>query len=268
MSVKFRSEKVSEHIIRISDGSGVCEYLITGKNKALLVDTGYGIGDLKGFVDTLTDKPVVVYITHGHVDHAAGSYQFDEVHISEYDLGLLGKQCSLEFRKQIINHNLPDLEDSDFQPVRTQPYMGIKDKEIVDLGDVHVLMIHVPGHTHGTFVPLILEDRVVIFGDATGVGTLINLEHSTSASTYLESLRYLKTFESLYDTVLRQHGTCVSEKKILDENIENCELILESKDAHIPVMAQGLQCWWARERDPETGMRTDGKEGNICYREI
>lgn len=268
MTIQFNSERITDHILRIGEGSGVWEYLIVGSEKALLIDTGYGIGDLRSYVESLTDKPLAVYITHGHVDHAAGAGQFDEVHISEYDLGLLERQCSLEFRKKIISHGMPDLDDSDFLPARTEPYLGISDKELIDLGGVHVLMIHVPGHTRGTFVPLVLEDRAVIFGDASGVGTLINLEHSTSVTEYLKSLKYLKSYESLYDLVLRQHGTCWSEKKLLDENIENCELIIAGKDAHIPTVSMGLECWWARERDPKTGMRTDGKEGNICYRVI
>ena len=40
-----------------------------GKRKALLIDGLSGVGSLKAFVQELTDLPVEVVITHGHVDH-------------------------------------------------------------------------------------------------------------------------------------------------------------------------------------------------------
>ena len=60
--VQFESEKISPAITRIKDGSDVCEYLIEGSERAALIDTGYGIGDLKGFVETLTEKPYDVFM--------------------------------------------------------------------------------------------------------------------------------------------------------------------------------------------------------------
>ena len=88
MSVGFRSEKVTEHIIRIEDGTDVCEYLITGEERALLIDTGYGIGDLRGYVESLSPLPLSVYITHGHVDHASGAGQFSDLHMDSADFAL------------------------------------------------------------------------------------------------------------------------------------------------------------------------------------
>ena len=265
MSVRFECERITDHILRIKDGGDVCEYLVTGNKAAMLIDTGYGVGDLKGFIGSICDLPLKVYITHCHVDHAGGAYPFEEVHMSHLELPLLERQTSLQFRKQMLSRR-KEIEEKDYLPQRTEGFIDIKDQELVDLGDVHVLMVHVPGHTQGSFVPIILEDRAAMFGDASGVGTLINLDGSASVEEYHESLKNLKTYESLYDIILRQHGTCTSSMKLLDENIENCELILAGKDDHIPTLFMGRNCFWARERD-ENGGRVDGKEGNICYSE-
>jgi len=54
-------------------------YLLEGSNKALLIDTGYGAGNLKDFVSSLTDKDVLVVNTHYHPDHSAGNGEFEEV---------------------------------------------------------------------------------------------------------------------------------------------------------------------------------------------
>ena len=50
-------------------------YLLIGNERALLIDSGYGKIDLKGIVARLTDKPVTLMLTHGHLDHASGRLQ-------------------------------------------------------------------------------------------------------------------------------------------------------------------------------------------------
>ena len=53
-------------------------YLLEGSEKALLLDTGYGAGNLRAFVEQLTDKPVIVANTHYHPDHAGGNGEFEK----------------------------------------------------------------------------------------------------------------------------------------------------------------------------------------------
>lgn len=263
--ITFTSEKVSPHVTRIMDGTNVCEYLIEGTERAALIDTGYGVGDLKGFVEQLTDKPYDVFITHGHVDHAAGAGQFPKVYMNLADVELEKVHCAVEFRKERIQTGPGvHLEDSDFLPQRTEPFTDLPDNLTVDLGGATLVFIHVPGHTHGMIVPILKEDRIAFFGDACGVGTLICLPGSTTIEEYLKGLRKLQTFEPLYDTVLRQHGTCRSTKRLLEDNIENCELILRGEDDHVEHDFRGTLCCWAREQD-EQGGRKDGREGNIRY---
>lgn len=52
-------------------------YLVEGKEKAAVIDTGAGFGNLKHVIETLTDLPYVVLNTHGHVDHAGGNHAFE-----------------------------------------------------------------------------------------------------------------------------------------------------------------------------------------------
>lgn len=58
-------------------------YLLEGDEKALLIDTGYGVGNLRAYVENLTDKPIVVANTHYHPDHAAGNGEFEQVYMSK-----------------------------------------------------------------------------------------------------------------------------------------------------------------------------------------
>ena len=68
------------------DGKGdVWMYLTVGPERAMLIDTAYGLGDLKGLVDEITGgKPILVVNTHDHYDHAYGNCRFDKVYCHEY----------------------------------------------------------------------------------------------------------------------------------------------------------------------------------------
>ena len=58
----------------------VISYLILGDKRALLFDTGIGVGDMKKLVSNLTDLPVTVLNSHTHYDHVGGNYAFDDVY--------------------------------------------------------------------------------------------------------------------------------------------------------------------------------------------
>ena len=90
-----------------------------------------------------------------------------------------------------------------------------------------------------------------------------------------EDLRVKKTitgiktaFEALicekeYDRIYRNHGTCTNDKKLLDNVLECCNLILAKEDDQCPVEMYGRTLYAARSA--VDGIRIDGKEGNIIY---
>lgn len=162
------------------------------------------------------------------------------------------------------SHYSITVDDENFIPTYTGKIKEIHDGDIFDAGGVHIQMILVKGHTPGIMCPLIQEDRIIIFGDACGVGVLLFDEYSSTVSEYKKSLEHLKEFEDQYDTVYRNHGTFKSPKKLL-ENVIDCCLILEGKDDHVPVSFHGTELY-ACHRLKENGQgRLDGKEGNILY---
>lgn len=72
MTNYYQVEKVNQHVLAIKSLGGEFVYLILGKKRALLIDTCVGIGHLRQFVESLTDLPITVALSHGHVDHAMG----------------------------------------------------------------------------------------------------------------------------------------------------------------------------------------------------
>lgn len=259
----FTSEPVSTHLTRIVAPCGVCMYLVQGSERAALLDTGFGFGDLKGYVETLTSKPYVVLLSHGHMDHAGGAGQFDEVYLNEQDWALEKWHSTRERRIWDVRHGpggMPaGVTDEDFLPSRTAPYRPLHEGDDFDLGGVTVCPIEVPGHTAGSLIFLIPEDRIAIFGDACGEHTLLLFRESVPIETYRRSLQHIRQYESQFDTVLRNHGSFSSPKQILADSIELCGAILDRTDAAIPEDFMGQRGCLARPHEHP------GKVGNILY---
>ena len=64
----YTTLEIDKGFWRIEDG-GVRSFFIEGIDKAMLVDTGFGHGDLKAFVEALTSNPIFVVNTHTDGDH-------------------------------------------------------------------------------------------------------------------------------------------------------------------------------------------------------
>lgn len=265
----FEHEQLSEHLIRIIGLDRTCCYLVTGDQITVLLDTGSGYGDLKQYIEDnhLNQHEIIVILTHGHHDHMGGADSFDEIYMNLKDLSvfeMFGQEESrLEYAKEMEKQfgiQVPDLI-----PTTKKTIKPIEDHQIFDLGNIHIQMIPVPGHTPGMMCPLIIEERTIIFGDACGVSVLLMDDYSSNVSEYKESLLHLKTWEKDYDTIYRNHGTFFSQKDLLDNVIECCDLILKHQDAHQPVTMHGRNLFAAQV---VSGFgRIDGKEGNVLYLE-
>ena len=99
----FKVFKQSDNLYQFKDALGSLCTLLIGTERALVLDTCYGIGDLYSEIKNLTNLPLIVVNSHGHMDHSCGNYQFDEVYIHSNDLELVKKHNSLEWRKRNIS---------------------------------------------------------------------------------------------------------------------------------------------------------------------
>ena len=268
MKVNFTKEKITEHIYRLRGIGDACMYYIKGSEKGILVDTAYGVGDLRGYVENTFQQPYEVVITHGHADHANGIEQWKEVYMNSIDIPVYLGRTDISLRRSMLKKSVENIDaypDEMFWPAFTGEFKELKEDMLFDLGDVTVQPIHAPGHTQGIMVLLIREDRVCIYGDACGVFTFLFKPESSTVDTYRNTLKKLKGYEHLYDRILRQHGTCESPMSLVDENLEVAEEILDGTDDHIAWEYQGQKVWIAKDTDMSKGIRKDGKSGNIVY---
>ena len=70
-------------VLNFMDGSENL-YLLEGDEKALLMDTGWGSGNILPLVKHLTDKELIVVNTHFHPDHAGANGYFEQVYVSQH----------------------------------------------------------------------------------------------------------------------------------------------------------------------------------------
>jgi glyoxylase-like metal-dependent hydrolase (beta-lactamase superfamily II) len=268
MSVpEFRTEKVSDRITRIYAFSSELMYLVEGDERAALLDSGSGIGFVRPLVEKLTDKPVVVLLTHGHVDHAMGASEFppENVYINKEDAYIYnGEHGTYEFRKAglfLMEEGADEVvPEEDFTPlVPIDAYNDLKEGDKFDLGGISIEMFACPGHTKGSLVMLIPEERTVLLGDACNGFTFVFEDYSLPLAEYQQSLIRLNTIlEGRYDTVLASHGDGRSVPEIISENIALCDVILEGKDDKKPMEFRGNHGMIANTK-AEPG------HGNIVY---
>ena len=73
----------------ILDDGQVREFLIIGRNEAILIDTGFPETKIINEVQKLTSFPLKVLLTHGDGDHCGGLDSFQECYVHQGDKGLI-----------------------------------------------------------------------------------------------------------------------------------------------------------------------------------
>ena len=265
----YKAEKINEHMTAIRSMTGEIMYLVEGEEKAVLIDTCLGVGHLREFVENLTEKQITVLLTHGHVDHALGAPEFKEVYMNPADNKVYESMSPLEERIGYIKANLggqlPKFAEDDYVQPAPADFKELKDGQIFELGGVHIEVYALPGHTHGTMVMLVPEEKALILGDACNNATFLFDENSLSVHEYKENLiRVKEKLEGRYDTTYLCHHVMTASKDMLAHVIEVCDEILEGKADDIPFEFMGHHAFVAK-RANERFERVDGGEGNIVY---
>ncbi|WP_322181432.1 MBL fold metallo-hydrolase [Neglectibacter caecimuris] len=266
----FKASKIFDNVTLISGLGGEQCYLVEGEKKALLIDGLSGVGSLKSFVRELTDLPVQIVNTHGHVDHCGANFEYGECLIHPADIRLMYDHSDPLMRLNFARSGAmfrplpvePTLED--VIPPRAVKTFPVFDGNSLDLGGVTLEVIGVPGHSFGTIVLLDSARRVVYSGDACNANTLLFLEGSASIEEYRESLLHFKSFQPEFDGMYGGHGPGPVPNTIIDEAIELCEEILKGTDDQIEGASIGKPCLYAKAKDDHF-RRLDGKLANIAY---
>lgn len=267
--VKFKTEKVSDQVTRIY---GICTelmYLVEGDERAALLDTGSGFGSLKLLVKELTDKPIIVLLTHGHTDHAMGAGEFETVYMNRKDDYIYVPHGEEAFRWDGLKMlgDSHSITKEDYIPtLPPETFLDMSGGDSFDLGGCNIDIYDCAGHTNGSVAMLMREERILLLGDACNNNTFLFEDYSTTVKEYEESLRRLRSeTEGKFDMVLSSHGDGRLPVGIMDEVIEVCEEIKLGKTDDVPMTFRGNYGLTAKKTTGPGGIRLDGKTGNIVY---
>lgn len=217
-------------------------YLILGTEKALVIDNGFGIGDLKGLVQKIAGgREIIAAITHAHPDHSYGSCQFDTVYCHEYNRFFMEQQQSPAIWDYLFDRNGSPkwlyFDRNDIIPFRNFNVCYCEDGYTFDLGGGYeVEMVHFPGHTSGHCGFLDRTSRIFFSGDniiSSCIGACgaipsdPNAEYAT-LTAYRDGIQKLIGREKEFDAIFPGHFTVDIGREVLPYILDACDAILEN----------------------------------------
>jgi glyoxylase-like metal-dependent hydrolase (beta-lactamase superfamily II) len=201
-------------------------YLLVGAARAVVVDCGLGIGDLRAAVEEITDLPVELLLTHNHSDHIGSAFSFDHVSIGVGDAEQLGSglgaqdaEYVLEYEGRTSRKTPPGFSFSHLRSDdrwRIRPSRVLSDGDEIDLGQSALSVVATPGHTPGSCCFLDSERRLAFTGDTVYEGNLnIQLDGSDLAA-YRSSIHSLESIPAGFQLLPGHYLTPVPTRIIGD----------------------------------------------------
>lgn len=198
-------------------GGTVNMYLLVGKDKALLIDSGYGDPKLLEAIGSITDKEVICACTHGHIDHALGAYLFENAYVHSADMALYREHCSQE---KILDCGLEGIGAKPkkflklsgytehvqmLSQIRRKILQPLEEVQAFDLGGRTVRWVQVPGHTPGSVAFLDEENKIAFDGDAAPNGLWLFMPEASGVEDFFASaVQYEKALKE--KSVLHRYG--------------------------------------------------------------
>ena len=222
------------------DGAGdPWMYLIDGPEKCMLIDTGFGLGDLKGLVRKLVgEKPIIVANTHAHYDHAYGNAQFDQCYCHKNEVYRMEQKNNPHIWDYLFDENgkpkWTEFDKSDLISYKKYEVIGVDDGYRFDLGSGYeVEAVLLPGHTPGQCAYYDLHNRTIFIGDTTGIGTAVEGEpfddFCTVEAMYDALVRLQPRFDEITG-VFPGHGMLDQTNLVLQYLLNTVEAVLKNPE--------------------------------------
>jgi glyoxylase-like metal-dependent hydrolase (beta-lactamase superfamily II) len=184
-------------------------FLIRGRDRDLLVDTGLGIGSLRGELADLFERPTIAVATHRHFDHTGGLHEFEEVVVHRDDADAVANADGFA---SLVIEDYPPEELSGYDPppslLTALPHEGyelasyvvqavaptrvVEEGDEIDLGDRRFEVLHLPGHTPGEIGLWEEATRTLFSGDCVyESGILLDELPESDIPDYVRSMQRL-----------------------------------------------------------------------------
>ena len=172
---------------------------VRGRDRDLLFDSGSGIVSLIEQFPWLGGKPLLAVASHSHFDHIGNHHEFTDraCHPLEADIlaapspdrTLADRYAKLEMFERLP----PGGFDAATYRVKPAPAARMLEQgDIIDLGDRHFDVLHVPGHSPGSIALWERERGLLLSGDAVYDGPLIDDAYHSNPEDYVATMQRLR----------------------------------------------------------------------------
>jgi glyoxylase-like metal-dependent hydrolase (beta-lactamase superfamily II) len=187
---------------------------VRGRDRDLMIDTGMGVASLREAARELLQKPATAVATHTHLDHIGSHHEFEDclVHDLEAEnLGRPGEDDSLDTTEwdradvaALVNagYAVPGLlvtalpregyRLEEYRRLPANPTVLVREGDVVDIGDRHFEVLHLPGHSPGSIGLWEQATGTLFSGDAVYDGPLLDQLPTSNIADYLATMHRLR----------------------------------------------------------------------------
>jgi glyoxylase-like metal-dependent hydrolase (beta-lactamase superfamily II) len=223
---------IAELVYRISEPFGAIEpragvtnvnmYLVIGQERAALIDSGMGIGDVRAEIHKITSLPCWVLNTHYHWDHIGANSLFTERAIHESEADLVTQEPDLgSIRQAMRSPAARAVLPASFDPTayRVFPKAATRvlhDNDLIDLGGRVLRVLHVPGHSAGHVAYQDEASEMLFTGDTAYLGPMYACLEGSDPAALAHSVKRLAALRNV-TTICPGHNDIIRDQNWLSE---------------------------------------------------
>jgi glyoxylase-like metal-dependent hydrolase (beta-lactamase superfamily II) len=172
---------------------------VRGRDCDLLIDSGMGVVSLRQHVRLVCERPLLAVGSHAHFDHIGGHHEFVQraIHAAEAEILAHPSRHNTVAENWVSDDMFifppsPDYSAADYE-VRPAPATRLLgESDIVDLGDRHFEVIHLPGHSPGSIALWEEVSGTLFSGDVVYDGELLDNAYHSNTEDYVASMERLR----------------------------------------------------------------------------
>lgn len=201
----------------------VISYLIVGSKRALLFDTGMGIGKISDVTASLTQLPITVLNSHTHFDHIGGNAEFADIFDPDTPFTRANEKGQSNIYssdalapERICGSLPPGVKRESFSVRPFHVTHRVKDGERIPLGGRELEVLFTPGHAPDSLALLDRKNRLLFTGDTFYLGPIYLFTEETSLDAYAKSVARLAKLAPKLELLLPAHNVPVASPEYLE----------------------------------------------------
>jgi glyoxylase-like metal-dependent hydrolase (beta-lactamase superfamily II) len=231
----FDVRPLADGVFVIAEPGHVNSFLVVGEDRAVLLDTGLGVADIRSVAEQLAGKPLSVVNSHYHFDHSGGNRQFEDIAIHRAGAELLAQPAAeglaegyMAYTQRLIDAwaGYKQLDDTyfhlvtgdtlvrplpaDFDPasytvVPSTATTLLDDGDEIDLGGRVLQVMHTPGHSPDSICLFDERNGLLFGGDTINTGPIYAQLEDSDVAAFARSTRRLADLRDAVSRVFVCH---------------------------------------------------------------